>query len=260
MTPAPQEQEQWHERPTVELADDASIRLVEVDHRPGPFSIGVVDEMFALGLQVPAEATPPSRAAGPVPQIVLAGEARFLIGRVDVGRDLGLAAVNRGLTYALAAARARLIERQLNAQHARATTQRGARAVDPSDDPDEPGTDASNAFREEDARLRVMTIDQAADRWDELLPRVQLWDRVVLTQDGRRVALIVAWDWWALHQHRQTSLEAVYWAHWYTGEFNVGGYAWDLMRLLEPRDARVSFAADEAEPRDDDDDDDDDAR
>jgi hypothetical protein len=103
---------------------------------------------------------------------------------------------------------------------------------------------------EADSRLRVMTIGEAAEQRDELLPGVELWDRVVLTKEGRRVAVILAWDWWTPQRHRQASLEGAYWANGHTGEFNLGGYACDRMRFLEPRDARIKFPDDEVHDED----------
>lgn len=218
----------WSLPTRVELAEGAVIRFEQPGQAGLAFEQSQIDKMFEVGLMEPPRTTErdPNVLAG----VTLDGDARFLVGQVDLGRDVGVEVLVRGFEAAVDAS-----ARELRNPHPQAPAA-------PS-----PGEGKPHGFREEDARLRVMTIDEAADQWHELLPGIERWERVALTQDGRRVALIVAWDWWALHRHRTSSIEAVYWSSWFTGEFNVGGYAWDLMRLLEPRDARIKFPDDEVD-------------
>lgn len=223
----------WSLPTRVELAEGAVIRLEEHGQAGLAFEQSQIDKMFEVGLMQPPRTT--ERDPNVPTGVTLDGDARFLVGQVDLGRDVGLEVLVRGLEAAVHAS-----AQELRDRHPRAPT-------DPSKSERE-----AHGFREEDARLRVMTIDEAADQWHELLPGIERWERVVLTEDGRRVALIVAWDWWALHRHRTSSIEAVYWSSWFTGEFNVGAYAWDLMRLLEPRDARITFHDDDVDDENDD--------
>jgi hypothetical protein len=218
----------WSLPTRVELAEGAVIRFEEHGQTGLTFGQNQIDRMFEAGLMQPPRRTDqdPDVAAG----VALDGDAKFLVGQVDLGREVGVEVLTRGLEAAVHAVAREYRDRSPK-------TQPGG----------EEHQDKPRGIQGQDARQWVMTVGGAADRWDELLPRVELWDRVVLTEDGRRVAVIVAWDWWTLHRHRQASLEGAYWGHWHTGEFNIGGYAWDILHLLEPRDARIRYAADESD-------------
>lgn len=209
----------------VDLAEGAGVTLTEPGLEEFRLSRSAIDRSFQLGLRQPPPPTTIHPHPGDATRLTLTGEARFLVGEVDLGVELGLKVVRRGLDAA-------------------------ADELSRGDGPSLEGDMAEDEPRVvlgDEARLFVMSIGEAAERWHELRPRVELWDRVVLTEDGRRVALIVAWDWWTLQRHRQASLHGAYWTHWHTGEFNIGGYAWDVMRLFEPRDARVRFSPDDGD-------------
>ncbi|TKR27324.1 hypothetical protein FA014_01090 [Cellulomonas hominis] len=223
----------WSLPVRVELATDATVHFVEAGQVELRFSQNQLDRLFEIGLMQPPR-TPQTDLNVPT-HVSLTGDARFLVGEVDLGREVGMDVLVRGIEFVVHASlhehRDHHVEAEAEGDQVR---------------------DSAESFREEGGRLSVMTIQEAAAQWDDLRSRVKLWDRIVLTEDGRRVALIVAWDWWSLHQHRMASLEGAYWGHWHTGEFNASGYAWDILRLLEPRDARISHEADEPGDGDDD--------
>jgi hypothetical protein len=223
----------WSLPVRVELAADATVQFFEAGQAQLRFTQNQLDRLFELGLMQP-QRTPEGDPNAPA-HVSLSGDARFLVGEVDLGREVGMDVLARGIEFVVHA-----FLHQCRDQD-----------VDAEAEDDQVG-EAGESFREEDARLKVMTIREAAARWDDLRSQVELWDRIALTEDGRRVALIVAWDWWSLHQHRMASLEGAYWGHWHTGEFNASGYAWDILRVLEPRDARIRHEADEPGDGDDD--------
>ncbi|MDM8085140.1 hypothetical protein QUV83_10220 [Cellulomonas cellasea] len=107
MTGARREAGRWVVRPRVEFVGDATIRLEQVDHGPEPFSMDLVDDLFAVGLLAPSEEPEPQHvgASSSFTQVVLSGDARFLVGEVDLGRELGMEILSRGLHHTVQAAR-----------------------------------------------------------------------------------------------------------------------------------------------------------
>lgn len=210
----------------VELAADTTVQFVKAGTAELRLSQSQLDRLFELGLVQPPRT--PGAAPNVPAHVSLTGDARFLVGEVDLGREVGMDVLVRGIEFAVHESL-----RELRGPHPE---------VEGGDDAQAKG--AAARIREGDARLRVMTIQEAAARWEDLLPGIELWDRVVLTEEGRRVALIVAWDWWSLRQHRMCWLEGAYWGHWNTGRFDAAGYAWDVLRVLEPRDARIKYDVD----------------
>ncbi|WP_432457966.1 hypothetical protein [Cellulomonas iranensis] len=181
------------------MSDEALAGIGERLEEPGSLGVSFdqsqIDQMFKVRFMQPprsAERDPSSQSG-----VTLTGDARVLVGEPDLGPDVGMDVLVRGLEAADNA------------------TLRGNIDQDPQVQPEvHQGTSKRSVLRDDEARQCVMTIDEAAARWDELRPRVELWERVVLTQDGRRAAVIVAWDWWPLHRQRMASLESAYWTHW----------------------------------------------
>lgn len=217
----------WAVHPTVELAPGASARIEEVDHAPGVLSVAAVNELFVLGLHAPQDDAPP-RTGRSFSQIVLAGEAEFRIGEVDLGRERGLEIVNRGFACALEAGRMALIEQWANPQQPESSG-----ALRPEDD--EPRGDLET----------VLDVNEAAERWDELIEAVAADRRRVVLLVGREPsAVLLAWSSYTLLREQQAQVAAAYWAHWHTGEFNAVGYAADVLRVLRPSGVSMPTSTD----------------
>ncbi|MDM8085145.1 hypothetical protein QUV83_10245 [Cellulomonas cellasea] len=210
----------------VEMAESAVIEFEEHGQPGIPFSQAQIDRMFKAGLMQPPRTS--ERDPGVPAGVTLTGDARFLVGEVDLGPEVGMEVLTRGFEAAVDA-----LMREHRDRHPLAPADENEITLDD--------------FRDDDARQLIMTMEEAVGRWDELRPRVALWDRIVLTEDGERVAVIVAWDWWSLRQECLASLTAIYWAHWHTGTFDAAGYAHDALRLLAPRDARIREVPDPTE-------------
>jgi hypothetical protein len=216
--------------PVRQLAEDATVQSDETWRAELRFSQNQVDQLFELGVTQRPRVT--ERDASLPPGVSSTGNARFLTGEIDRGAGVGMEVLVRGLEAAVEASL-----RELR-----------ARNVEAGADSDQV-KERAEGHREEDAGPRVMTSEEAAAQWHDLRSRGEPWERVVLTEGGRRVAPI-AGDWWRLHQHRGTTLDGAYWGDWHTGEFNASGYERDILRVLAPRDACISQGVDERDDGD----------
>jgi hypothetical protein len=81
---------------------------------------------------------------------------------------------------------------------------------------------------------RLLPAFEVIEEFEDLRTSLTTWTPVVLTENGQRVAVIVAWDWWSLQHERYLHAAALYWAHWHTGQFDARGFGWDILRYLRP--------------------------
>lgn len=89
-----------------------------------------------------------------------------------------------------------------------------------------------------DAPIHVAQVKTVIPRYAEL--EIDRWTPVVLVQDGRRVAVVVGWDWWTVQHERYLHAAAVGWAHWRGGKFDAQGFGWSVLPYLSsPQDPPV---------------------
>ncbi|MFF1531379.1 hypothetical protein [Cellulomonas sp. NPDC058312] len=89
-----------------------------------------------------------------------------------------------------------------------------------------------------DAPDQVVPVQMVIPQYAEL--EIDRWSPVILVQDGRRLAIIVGWDWWTVQQERYLHAAAVGWAHWRGGKFDAQGFGWRVMPFLSsPQDPPV---------------------
>ncbi|WP_282944501.1 hypothetical protein [Cellulomonas endometrii] len=80
----------------------------------------------------------------------------------------------------------------------------------------------------------VLPADRVLTQYALIARDLTVWRPVVLTDADARVAVIVAWNWWATQHERYVSAAASCWAHWRTGQFDSAGFAQDVLCGLRP--------------------------
>ncbi|MBB2924096.1 type II toxin-antitoxin system prevent-host-death family antitoxin [Cellulomonas cellasea] len=202
---------------SVHLAQGATVRLQTAEEQDDLFDEALVQALFRVGLAVPAAVD--ARPGSPMPRLVLDGDARFLVGAYDLGPERGLEVVARGVHRAIDAA-------------LRDHRQRAAEEVeaDPTPSPlieyDPPDGEAEVAIEMEDVPASLT----------DLLDRVDEGRHVVLTERGKRVAVVVSWRWYSLQRERLACASAAYWKAWRTGTFDATGYALEVLAARAPSD------------------------
>ncbi|MFS0699583.1 hypothetical protein AB6N24_06370 [Cellulomonas sp. 179-A 4D5 NHS] len=196
----------------LEVAEDDSDRL---DER-------LLADLFAVGLNVPEPIDPPQ---GPTfPRLTLDGNAQFLIGAYDVGTERGLEVVARG------------------AHHVIEIGLRAWREPDPQPgDPEPTGPSRSGLSREESGILAdnaeiVLDVEKADTSSPDMLEHVTLGGRVVLTEGGKRTAVLVSWRWYALQRERLARSAAAYWKASREGRLNDREYATEMLDVFAPNE------------------------
>jgi prevent-host-death family protein len=204
----------------VELAEGAEIRFDERGQEGFAFESRQIDKMFEVGFMQPLRTTErdPDVAAG----VTSDGDARFLVGQVDLGREVGMEVLGRGLEAAVDA------------------SYREHRERHPTEDTDEdggedPGTD-ERTFNETDlgglSREVTVPVSEVRDRLDDLLDKIEHGDQVVLVEDGKRVAVMMSWSAYVHLRKKLVGMAVAFWSAWQSGVFDVAGYATDVARVL----------------------------
>jgi antitoxin (DNA-binding transcriptional repressor) of toxin-antitoxin stability system len=199
--------------------------------------------------------------------ISLTGDARFLVGEVDLGREVGMDVLVRGIEFAVHASLHEFRDRHVEAEA-------GSDQV----------KETAESYREEDARLRVMTteeaaaqwddlsddsepqepgdsestdtrefqvpVDQAADRMPDLLDELGRGARVVLVDQGVRVAVLTTWSSYVTLREKLAAASVAFWTAWRTGVFDVAGYATDIITVLHRPDTTPNDSDDDTEDGD----------
>lgn len=209
----------WSLPTQVELAEGAVIEFKEHGQPGIGFSQSQIDKMFEVGLmQPPREAgRAPEGAAG----VTLDGDARFLVGEVDLGSEVGLEVLVRGLEVAIDAS-----YREYRERH-------------PRPEPEERGEDSTpgqGAFDEPDplslSREVVVPVEQIGARLDDLLDEVDRGAQAMLVKDGKRVAAMMSWSSFVDVREKFAAMTAAFWSASRSGVFDVAGYATDVTRIL----------------------------
>lgn len=224
----------WSLPTRVELTEGASIEFKKHGQPGVRFKQSQIDKMFEVGLMQPprtSERDPDSSAVG----VTLEGDARFLVGEVDVGREVGMEVLVRGLKAAIDASYQEFRER-----HPR---------TEPDDDVEDSGPDES-PFDEPDllglALEVTVPVDEAGARMGDLLDEVEHGAHVVFAEDGRRVTVMMSWPAYADLREKHAAMAAAFWTAWHNGVFDVAGYATDVTRILRRRaQAKPDRASDE---------------
>jgi hypothetical protein len=210
----------WSLPTRVELAEGAVIEFKEPGHAVR-FEQSQIDKMFEVGLMQPprtSEREPGSIAAG----VTLDGDARFLVGEVDLGPEVGMEVLVRGLHVAVDAS-----FREYRERHPR---------VKPHEDEGEDSDSGEGAAQEPDllgvSGEVTIPVDEAGDRLDDMLGEINQGAHVVLVQDGKRVAVMMSWPAYVDLRGQHAGMAAAFWTAWQTGVFDVAGYATDVTRIL----------------------------
>lgn len=214
----------WSLPTRVELAEGAVIEFKEREEPGVRFEQSQIDKMFEVGLMQPprtSERDPDSTAGG----VTLDGDARFLVGQVGLGRDVGMEVLVRGLEASVDAA-----YREYREPHPR---------VEADEDDGEDSGVSERAFDEPDllglSHEVTVPVEEAGTRLDDLLDEIDQGAHVVLVQDGKRVAVMMSWSAHADLREKLASMAVAFWTAWRSGVFDVAGYATDVTRVLHRR-------------------------
>jgi hypothetical protein len=168
-----------------------------------------------------SERDPDSSAVG----VTLHGDAQFLVGQVDLGREVGMEVLVRGLEVAVDAS-----YRECRERHPR---------VNADEDRGEVSGPCEGAFDEPDllglSREVTVPVDEAGARLDDLLDEIEQGAHVALVQDGKRVAVMMSWPTYVNLREKLAGMAEAYWTAWRSGVFDVAGYATDVTRVLHRR-------------------------
>ncbi|NTW38529.1 MAG: type II toxin-antitoxin system prevent-host-death family antitoxin [Cellulomonadaceae bacterium] len=191
----------------MELGKHATIEISNLGRFRDVVDRDLVDELFALGLLIAMTEGPPvAKGKAATLTIALRGRGRFMVGQEDLGTKRGLKILARGVMFALRAA---------------------SEGVQPAGRGDPPATaDTMPARPERDRPHTVeMPVEQALAQLNELVARVRHGTRVVLTDGGDRLAVLVGWSWYAQQEERLAAAAAAYWKAWRKGQFDTAVYA-----------------------------------
>lgn len=205
----------WPIRHRVELATEAMVALEPEGHEGESLARDLLSDLFSIGLSRPPRDEP--RDSGSSLRVNLYGTAKFLVGELDLGQDLGLEVVVRGLEHAIDTAL-----RDSRAHH------------DPIDAARAATMPLVEAGGDEAANEVVMSLDDVADALPSLLNELSQGLRVVLTDGDERVAVLVSWRWYALQRERLARAAAAYWRGWSSGRFNADTWVEEMASSLAP--------------------------
>jgi antitoxin (DNA-binding transcriptional repressor) of toxin-antitoxin stability system len=216
----------------VELAEDAVIKFEETRHEEVRFTRSQLDRAFRTGLMQPPRTSErdPDVPAG----VTVTGDVKFLVGHVDLGVDLGMEVLVRGLDAAIDAVTRD--DRKLPAEGEAPDVERKPSEDEPGDH--EPGD-------EPNPREILIPAHEAGDRLDDLLGEIEPGVHVVLVDDGRRVAVLMGWSDYVGLREKLAAAAVAFWTAWRTGEFDVAGYATEVATILHrPGTKRAPAPAD----------------
>lgn|GEM_PF-2317673 len=208
----------WSLPTRVELAEGAVIQFPSPNGSVVEFSQAKIDKMFEFGLMQSPNTTDGRSDARA--DVTLTGNARFLVGALDLGREVGLEVLARGLNIA-----ADLAVREDRDRQPR------------SDIADDEVGDESVPYEPHDrepagTREIQIPIDQAGDQLPDLLAALGRGARVVLVDRGARIAVLMAWSSYAALREQLAAASVAFWTAWRTGVFDVAGYATDIITVL----------------------------
>lgn len=175
----------------VELSARTRVSLEQQGAVPVTLSHDSIQRLFALGLQT-----------GPLPQqdtlpealtLSIDGPVRYWVGNVEFGRRKGARALADGLV--------RAIEVGLD-EHPTAPPKRSPRT---------PAGERPRQADETAVDVRV-AVWLAADDLDSVLDVVATGKRVVLTDRGEPVGMLIGWGEYCTLREQQSTAEARYWA------------------------------------------------
>ncbi|GCE75643.1 type II toxin-antitoxin system prevent-host-death family antitoxin [Cellulomonas biazotea] len=179
---------------------DVRVVLPEGEHVvlaiPGDEPVVLEDDIVAALLAIGLDLRPVSRSRKQErPRLEVDDRVQFLVGGTDLGAKRGLRAVRDGLAIAV----------QVGLEEARAQAERRHAEAAPSG-PTPVGVDAPEL---------VMDVAGVEQSFDEVFARVERDEvRVVLTRDGRRVAVMVSWGRWRRLNERLARERLAYWTAW----------------------------------------------
>lgn len=203
----------------VELAEDAVIKFEETGHVEVRFTQRQIDQAFRTGLMQPPTTTEQDTdvPAG----VTVTGDVKFLVGQVDLGADLGMEVLVRGLEAGMHAVTRDY--RKPPAESEAPDLEREPSENEPVDH--EPGD-------EPNPRELLIPVHEAGDRLDDLLGEIEQGARVVLVDDGRRAAVLMAWSDYVGLREKLAAAAVAFWTAWRSGIFDVTGYAADVTTIL----------------------------
>ncbi len=210
----------------VELAEDPVIKFDETGYEEVRFTQSQIDQAFRTGLMQPPTTTEqdPDVPAG----ITVTGDVKFLVGHVDLGVDLGMEVLVRGLDAAIDA-----VTRDNRRPPA------GSEGPDAEQEPSEDEPVDHEPGDEPNPREILILVHEAGDRFEDLLDGIELGARVVLVDDGRRVAVLMAWSDYVGLREKLAAAAVAFWTAWRSGVFDVAGYATDVTTILHGPGAKA---------------------
>jgi len=202
--------------PRVELDPGTAVTL-ETEGEPfETINSETVSRLFAIGVMVPERER--SAKSGSRSRLALNGPARFWLGAIDIGLTRGMMAIRRGLEAAVDAGL-----RDLQGEP--------APTVEPPRD-DALRLGVSPVPDDEAERPQVVvTEEELAASFDDLLDLAIAGTDVIITRDGLRVAVMVGWGWYARQRERLARVSAAHWAAWRTGRFDTAAYGAEVAGL-----------------------------
>ncbi|KRD43001.1 hypothetical protein ASE38_01565 [Cellulomonas sp. Root930] len=192
-------------RARVELGPDATVTLETDGEEPAVLEPDTVTALFSAGLHAPARerSVEPSGSS----RLVLDGDARFLVGTLDLGRKRGMRVIMRGLAFTLGA-----VKRDIDMEHS-APPGAPSPAATPELDRDTP------------LEPSPMSVGELADAFDDMFARVRAGGRVIITELEKPVAVMTSWRWYCQQRELLASLDAAQWRAAVSGRFNSEVYA-----------------------------------
>ena len=203
----------------VELAEDAVIKFEETRHEEVRFTQSQLDRAFRTGLMQPPRLA--ERAPDVLAGVTVTGDVKFLVGQVDLGADLGMEVLVRGLEAAIGA-----VNRDYRKPPA------GSEAPDVEREPSENKPVDPEPGDERNPREITVPVHEAGARLEDLLGEIEQGARVVLVDDGRRVAVLMAWSDYVGLREKLAAAAVAFWTAWRSGSFDVAGYATDVTTIL----------------------------
>jgi len=180
----------------------------------------LVEELLAVGLELPARPGSGEECREEVAALSLNGDAAFFVGAYELDVRDALEMIARGLGEALRVYIARINESPPSAEpstaHAEATE----------------GERVQGRVR---APIKVSLADAQRDL-ELLVAQVQDGARVQITTE-RGAVVLMAWGEWAALQEKRAQLEVAWWSAMRTGELEARQYAADVSRVVGDAEA-----------------------
>lgn len=198
-----------------------SVVLTSVDNASTELGSDLLEPLFRLGLMLGPLRPGRSKSTS---QLVIEGDVRFLVGKVDIGRRRGMRALRDGFEQAVDRV-ARDLEHR---PPAASTTDVPGRSSPTSVPRPTAGSapellEASRARANEGSRPpeEFVEVDAFIADVDSWLDVVEHGTHVTLTRQGRSVAGVVPWEWVRAHQEKLAWIETAYWSAWVDGRFDA---------------------------------------